>query len=150
MGVSLRMDVIRERAHLAWRRAERIKKLSDRLVGVGPFGLGIDGVLAWVPVAGPVYSIGAGGLLLYEAVQAGAAGATVARMAAYLAVDSASSSVPILGWAVDTLFPGHAMAARALQKDIEKRHGKVAVLTDEDIRAANARPVGPTAAPPTA
>jgi hypothetical protein len=44
-------------------------------------------------------------------------------MAAYLVLDSASSGVPILGWAFDTFFRGHAMAAGALQKDIEARHG---------------------------
>jgi hypothetical protein len=31
--------------------------------------------------------------------------------------------MPMAGWAVDTLFPGHLMAAKALQKDIESRHG---------------------------
>jgi hypothetical protein len=117
------MEITRERAHRAWRSAERIKRLSDKLVSVGPFGLGLDGVLAWVPGANLLYSVGAGGLLIYEAVGAGATGWTVARMAAYLIADSATSEVPIIGWAVDTLFPGHLLAARALQKDIEARHG---------------------------
>ena len=117
------MDVTRERAHRAWRSAERIKRLSDKLVSFGPFGLGLDGVLAWVPGANLLYSVGAGGLLIYEAVGAGAKGLTVARMAAYLIFDSATSEVPIIGWAIDTLFPGHLMAARALQKDIEARYG---------------------------
>ena len=76
------MEPDRERAHLAWRRADRIRKLSDRVVGVGPWGIGLDGVLAWVPVAGIVYSLGAGGLLLYEGGKAGASNATLARMAA--------------------------------------------------------------------
>lgn len=118
------MDVTRDRAHRAWRVAERIKRLSDRLVGIGPFGLGLDGVLAWVPGAGTVYSVGAAGLLINEAIQAGASKATLIRMGAYLAADSITSAVPVVGWAVDTLFPGHAMAAGVLQKDIEKRHGK--------------------------
>lgn len=113
----------RERAHSAWRAAERIKRLSDRLVGVGPIGIGLDGVLAWVPVAGTVYSVGAGGLLMYHGFVAGASIPTLARMAAYLVLDSASSVPPVIGWAVDTLFPGHLMAAGALQKDIEARHG---------------------------
>lgn len=116
-------DVSRDRAHRAWRSAERIKRLSDRIIGIGPLGLGIDGVLAWVPGAGPAYTVGAGALLIFEAIQGGASRWTIARMAGYLAADGATSAVPILGWAVDTLFPGHALAARALQKDIEKRHG---------------------------
>lgn len=118
------MDDTQDRAHRAWRRAERIRLLSDRVVGVGPWGLGVDGVLAWIPVAGTVYSLGAAAVLLTEAVQAGASRATLVRMAAYLGLDSAASGVPLIGWAVDTLFTGHAFAARALQKDIEKRHGR--------------------------
>ena len=35
-----------------------------------------------------------------------------------------ASGVPLIGWAVDTFFTGHAFAARALQKDIERRHGR--------------------------
>jgi len=117
------MAVSKDRAHQSWRRAERIKRLSDRLVGFGPFGLGLDGILAWVPGANTIYSVGAGGLLVFEGLAAGASLPTLMRMGVYLAADSASSAVPIVGWAVDTLFPGHLMAAKALQKDIEARHG---------------------------
>ena len=113
----------RDKAHRAWRSVERIKRLSDRLIGVGPLGLGLDGILAWVPVAGTAYSVGAGALLVMEGVRGGASMPTLARMLAYLIADSASSTVPVAGWAVDTLFPGHLMAAKALQKDIEARHG---------------------------
>jgi len=113
----------RERAHTAWRAAERIKRLSDRLIGVGPVGLGLDGVLSWVPVAGTAYGVGAGALLLYHGLVARASLPTLARMAAYIALDTAASVPPVVGWAVDTLFPGHLMAAGALQKDIEARHG---------------------------
>ncbi|MEW6016709.1 MAG: DUF4112 domain-containing protein [Pseudomonadota bacterium] len=123
------MAVSKDNAHRAWRSAERIKRLSDRLVGVGPVGLGLDGILAWVPVAGTVYSLGAGGLLLFEGLRGGASVLTLGRMAAYLALDSATSTVPVAGWAVDTLFPGHLMAANALQKDIEAKHGP-SVLPD--------------------
>lgn len=113
----------REKAHSAWRAAERIKRLSDRLIRLGPLGLGLDGVLAWVPVAGTAYSVGAGGLLIYHGIAAGASLPTLARMAGYILLDSAASVPPVVGWAVDTLFPGHLMAAGALQKDIEARHG---------------------------
>ena len=62
----------KEHAHNAWRTAERVKRLSDRLIGIGPFGIGLDGVLAWAPVIGPFYSVAAGGLLVFHGVRAGA------------------------------------------------------------------------------
>lgn len=127
------MEVSKDRAHRAWRHAERIKRLSDRLVGVGPIGVGLDGLLAWVPVAGTVYSLGAGALLISEGIASGAKPVTLARMAAYIALDSASSVPPVVGWIVDTLFPGHLMAANALQKDIEARHGP-SELADDWLR----------------
>jgi hypothetical protein len=113
----------RRRAHQAWRNAETIKRLSDRLIGLGPFGLGLDGVLSWVPGVGPVYSAGAGLLLIGHAIHAKASLPTLMRMAVYLVIDTATDSVWGLGSAVDTLFPGHLMAAKALQKDIEAKHG---------------------------
>ena len=121
--VSAHGDSKRARAHRAWKSAETIKGLSDRLIGVGPFGIGLDGVLSWVPVVGPLYSMGAGGLLLIHGMSGGASVFTLARMAAYIAMDTATDAVPIAGSVVDMMFPGHLMAAKALQKDIEARHG---------------------------
>lgn len=116
-------DSRRARAHRAWKSAETIKSLSDRLIGIGPFGLGLDGVLSWVPLVGPLYSMGAGGLLLMHGMSGGASMFTLLRMLAYVAADTATDAVPVAGSVVDMLFPGHLMAAKALQKDIEARHG---------------------------
>jgi hypothetical protein len=117
------MQTSPDRAHRAWRNAQRIKRLSDDLIKIGPWGIGLDGALAWVPMAGTAYSLGSGGLLLYEGVRAEASAWTLTRMAAYMLVNSALSDIPILGWAADTLFRGQLMAANALQKDIEARFG---------------------------
>lgn len=94
------------------------------MIKVGPWGLGLDGILAWVPGVGSVYSLGAGGYLLYEASQAQASKATLGKMAAWLAADTALSGVPLVGWAIDTFFRGHRMAAKLLQRDIERRFGR--------------------------
>lgn len=117
------LDSERQHAHRAWHAAETIKRLSDRLIGFGPLGIGLDGVLAWIPGVGPIYGLGAGGLMIALGARAGARPWTLARMAGYILADSATDAVPIVGWAADTLFPGHLMAANALQKDIEARHG---------------------------
>lgn len=121
------MDETKQRAHRAWRIAERVARLSDNLIPLGPWGIGLDGVLAWIPGANTVYSVGAGGLLIYEGVSAGASPATLVRMGLYLLLNSALTEIPVVGWAMDTLFRGHLMAARALQKDIEARFGRADV-----------------------
>jgi hypothetical protein len=109
-----------------WSNVEGIKKLSDRVIGIGPFGVGLDGLLAWAPIVGTAYSVGAAGWLLIQGVKARAAPTTLVRMAAYLGLDSTMSAVgevvPLAPDVVDFFFPGHLMAAKALQKDIETTH----------------------------
>jgi hypothetical protein len=128
------MQTSPDRAHRAWRNAQRIKRLSDDLIKIGPWGIGLDGALAWVPMAGTAYSLGTGGLLLYEALRAQASAWTMTRMAGYMLFNSALSDIPIIGWAADTLFRGQLMAANALQKDIEARFGAPSDAADASGR----------------
>lgn len=113
----------RERAHSAWKSAEAIKTISDRVIGIGPFGVGLDGLLTWLPGAGIIYSVGASLFLLFEAFRAGASLSTLLRMLSYLGVDALTSEVPVVGDVIDFFWQGHLMAATALQKDIEDKHG---------------------------
>ena len=115
--------VTAETAHRAWITAERIKRLADRLVGIGPFSIGLDGLLAPVPVAGTLFCAGAGLWLISEGLKAGASPYTLARMVLYIAVRTISSVIPVEGWIVDVFFRAHMMAANALQRDIEARFG---------------------------
>lgn len=115
----------RDVAHSAWKSAETIKKLSDRVIGFGPFGVGLDGILAWIPGAGLVYSGGAAIYLLFLAARSGASFGSIARMAGILGIDVLMSGVPlpVVPDIADMLWQGHLMAANSLQKDIEARHG---------------------------
>lgn len=111
-----------------WSNIEGVKKLSDRVVGVGPFGIGMDGLLTWVPVVGTAYTLGAAGWLLIQAGRVGASPGAVLRMMGYLGIETfvtAVGEVPFLDFVpsvADVLFPGHLLAARALQQDIESTH----------------------------
>ena len=105
-----------------WSNVEGVKKLSDRVIGIGPFGLGLDALLTWVPVVGTVYTVGTGGWLMMQAIRAKASPGTLAQMAAYMGIDTATGTVPIAGDLVDTFFPGQLLAAKALQKDIASTH----------------------------
>ena len=123
-----------------WSNVEGVKKLSDRAVGIGPFGIGLDGLLTWIPVVGTVYSVGAAAWLLIQGVQARATPSTLFRMVTYLGLDTATTVVgevvPFAPDVVDLLFPGHLMAAKALQKDIESTHWVEA--NEREARASGA------------
>jgi hypothetical protein len=98
----------------------RISRLSDNIIGFGPFGIGLDGVLAWIPGIGDIYSVAAGGLLLLLGVRARAPIATLLGAAALIAFRSAVDVIPIVGPAVVDLFRGHKMAADMLLKAIDR------------------------------
>jgi hypothetical protein len=121
-------------AHRAWLTAERLKRVADRLIGLGPFSIGIDGLLAPVPLAGTAFSLVAGLWLLLLGVKARASGFTLARMAFYVGFRTLVSIVPLEGWLVDILFRGHMLAANALQRDIAARFGAPAADAIADAR----------------
>ena len=132
-------ELTQDQAHDIWRQAESLKRISDRLIGIGPFGVGLDGVTALIPVAGTVYSALAGGWVMWLGVKAKASPLTLVRMLAYVAADTISSDIPIIGQAADFFFQGHLMAANALQKDIVKRHGAPVEAMRHAGRGSSAR-----------
>lgn len=93
---------------------EKVRWLSDRLIKLGPVNMGLDGLITWIPGAGLIYTLGAGGYLLVLARRAGAPKRIIARMIGWLAMDTATSEIPIIGDAVDFFFRGHAKAASTL------------------------------------
>jgi Domain of unknown function (DUF4112) len=117
------MTITPQDAHRTWITAEKIKRVSDRLIVLGPFSVGLDGLLAWAPVVGTLYSLAAGAWLLAEGARVRASRRTMARMTLYVGFRTVASVVPLEGWLVDFLFRGHMMAANALQKDIARRYG---------------------------
>lgn len=121
-----------------WSNVEGIKKLSDRAVGLGPFGIGLDGLLAFIPGVGLVYTVGAAGWLLIQALRARASPGTLAQMLTWLGIDTVTTFTGeaffLPADVVDVLFPGHLLAARALQKDIAATHWVEA--NERDARAS--------------
>jgi len=43
-----------------WLQINGIKKISDRIIGLGPFGIGMDGIIAMLntPLSGPLEPLG--------------------------------------------------------------------------------------------
>lgn len=98
---------------------ERVKKLSDNVVGVGPLGVGLDGLLTWIPGAGELYSLGAGGLIIMDAVRARAAPMIVVQIVAIILIDTVAGSLPVAGKVADVLFTGHKWSADMLTKHMD-------------------------------
>src|SRR5215472_6817015 len=69
---------------------ERIHKLSDRLIGLGPFGVGLDGILSFIPIpgVGVAYSGLAALALMVQAVRARASAGVLFHMAVILTIDT--------------------------------------------------------------
>ena len=134
-------SITQHQAHAAWIRAEKIKQVTDRLVGVGFFSVGLDGLLAFVPVAGTLFSLAAGAALLREAARARVSRATLARMTLYVGARTLVSVIPAEGWLADFFFRGHMFAANALQKDIAARFG---APPRRAIAEARRRPFSPS------
>jgi len=105
---------------------ERIGSLSDNIVGFGPFGIGLDGILAWIPGVGEAYSAAAGGYLLLEGYRARVPLPVLIQVGAIIGLRTAvdfGNVIPVLGVAsslVVDLFRGHRWAARILTRSIDE------------------------------
>lgn len=103
------------------RSVEMVGRLSDGLIRIGPWGIGIDGVLNLIPVAGEVYSALAGGFILIQGARAkvpvhillGCAGLLLSRMA--------FDAVPLGGPIVADLFIAHRWSAKLVAGAIDKK-----------------------------
>jgi hypothetical protein len=108
------IDVHNNRASI-----ERISKLSDNLIGIGPIGIGLDGILAWIPGVGELYSIGAGAALIAEGYRARVPAAVLAQAGLLVSIRTLANIFPFVGGVVVDFFRGHRMAARMLVRAID-------------------------------
>jgi hypothetical protein len=132
----------------ARRGIARIGKVSDNIVGVGPFGIGIDGILTWVPGVGDLYSLAAGGMLVMLGLRTRAPVHVMLQVVALVGARTAigAAAIPLLGplypaagAAVD-LFRGHKMSADILTKAVENTlfvEGRRSDLNDDPVLAAD-------------
>jgi hypothetical protein len=104
----------------------RIGQLSDNLIGWGPIGIGLDGILAWVPGLGEAYSVAAGVLLLLEGWRAKVPAPILVQVAVIVGLRTFidfGNVIPVLGVGssiVVDLFRGHRWAARILARAIDE------------------------------
>ena len=101
-----------------------VGRLSDSLIRFGPFSLGIDGVLSWIPGVGEIYSTLAGGFIVLQGFRAGVPLPVLAAATALLGCRTLVSGVPIAGAAFADVFTAHRWAAAMIVKAIDQRLGE--------------------------
>lgn len=109
-----------------------IGRLSDSLVHLGPFRLGLDGVLSWVPGVGEVYSTAAAAFILVQAARARVPLGVLLVCAGLMASRTVVSAVPIAGPAAADLFLAHRWSARLVTRAIERKLALAASETPAD------------------
>lgn len=103
------------------RSVELVGRLSDGLIRIGPWGLGIDGLLSWIPVVGEVYSAAAGGFILVQGARARVPVHTLIVAAGLLASRTVITALPFAGPAVSDVFIAHKWASRLVCKAIDNK-----------------------------
>ena len=103
------------------KRVEQVGKLSDGLVRFGVFRLGVDGILAWIPGVGELYSAAAGAYILYLGVRAQAPMSTLATCGALMLGRTTIGAVPIAGALAADLFTAHRWSAKLVLKAIDQK-----------------------------
>jgi len=106
------------------RSVEWVGRLSDGLIRIGPWGLGVDGVLAWIPGVGEIYSALAGGFILIQGARAKVPFHILLASAALLVGRMGFDAIPLGGPVVADLFIAHKWAARLVAGAIDKKLAK--------------------------
>lgn len=96
-----------------------IGRLSDSLVRFGPFRLGLDGVLSWIPGLGEVYSTAAAAFILVQGVRARIPLGTLATCAVLMGSRTMVSAIPLAGPVVADVFLAHRISAKLVVRAID-------------------------------
>jgi hypothetical protein len=97
-----------------------VGKLSDSLVRFGPFRLGLDGVLSWIPGVGELYSTGAAAFIIVQGVRARVPVHVLVGCAALMGSRTVVSAVPLAGPLAADLFLAHRLSAKMVVRAIDK------------------------------
>ncbi len=96
-----------------------VGRLSDSLVRLGPFSLGIDGVLSWVPGLGDIYSTAAGAFIVIQGARAGVSSSVLGGAAMLLLLRTGVGVIPVAGSAFADFFTAHKWAAAMVVRAID-------------------------------
>ncbi len=109
-------DLVKIRASV-----DRMGRLSDSVVRVGPMSLGLDGVLSWIPGVGELYSAGAAVFLISQGLRARVDTGTLVVCGALMASRTAITAIPLAGPLASDLLTMHKWSARLIVAAIDRK-----------------------------
>lgn len=112
---------------------EVVGRLSDSLIRIGRFGIGLDGVLSWIPGVGEAYGAIAGAFLLIQGARAGAPLPTLLAAAAIMSLRTTLAAAPLIGPLFADLFVAHRWSARMIVRAIDRKLGQSGEELDVDL-----------------
>ena len=108
------------------KRVALVGRLSDGLIHVGPWSLGLEGVLSWIPGLGEIYGGGAAAFIIWQGIQAKVPVQTLVAAGAMMGARTLVSAIPVAGAIAADIFTTHRMAARMVIAAIDRRLGPLA------------------------
>jgi hypothetical protein len=106
--------------------AEKIAWLTEGLIRIGPYRIGLDPIVGLVPGIGDFITAVASVVIVQRAIALGVPKAAVARMVVNVAVDAAVGAIPFLGDLFDFAFKANTKNLAILRESLEgqRRHGR--------------------------
>ena len=83
---------------------EQIAWLMDRSIPIGPYRIGLDGILGLLPGGGDFIGVLVSGVIVARAMKAGLPKSAIARMMTNIAIDAVIGAVPVIGDLFDFAF----------------------------------------------
>ena len=108
---------------------------SDGLLRFGPFRLGAEAALSWIPGVGEAYGAAAAAFLLVQGLRAGVSVGVLGLCAALMFGRTLISAAPIAGPLAADALALHGLSARLIVRAIDKRLAR----PDEPVRPARRR-----------
>ena len=100
---------------------DRMGRLSDNIFRIGPWSIGLDGVLSWITAVGEIYSAGAAAFLIGQGLRAGVDIGTLVVCGALMASRTVITVIPILGPLVSDVLTMHKWSARLIVAAIDRK-----------------------------
>ena len=111
-----RSDLLEIRASV-----DRMGRLSDNIFRIGPWSIGLDGVLSWIPAVGEIYSAGAAAFLIGQGLRAGVDIGTLVVCGALMASRTVITVIPVLGPLMSDVLTMHKWSARLIVAAIDRK-----------------------------